>query len=233
MTAVPVEVSTDLRCGACGLTTDLCLASRDDCCSGCTHFLDSTDNDGPDEVAIRRAVAGDVTVALSREEQSSAWRELESLGKSAEEIGVLLGTTGRTVQRWRDGVAHPTARQPGGRRMTTPITAAQGALDGMLLRARQSNDRKVQTAVQRADDALDRLRGALSDAEGRREARARIERLERELREAKAALRGKPTPPQQDKKPRPVGEPAACPKCGKVCANGTGLSAHSRHCAVA
>lgn len=103
----------------------------------------------------------------------------------------------------------------------------------LLVRASRIEDKRIQGALGRARKAMVDLAGLVEAWEGKSAARNRIARLEAELRVARAELTGRPTPPQRDGTRRQVGEPAACSKCGKVCANNTGRVAHERHCTAA
>jgi hypothetical protein len=55
----------------------------------------------PDEIAVDRAVGGDQSLRLAVIERGAAIAKLDRFGLSASEIAVRLGTTQRTVERWR------------------------------------------------------------------------------------------------------------------------------------
>ena len=54
-----------------------------------------------DEIAVNRALEGDLTVTLTEPELQHVWERLETDEYSAEEIAETLGITRRTVTRWR------------------------------------------------------------------------------------------------------------------------------------
>lgn len=56
---------------------------------------------GYDQVAVDRAVAGDVSIRLTEPELVEAVRQLDAKGLSGAEIATVLGITTRTVQRHR------------------------------------------------------------------------------------------------------------------------------------
>ena len=74
------------------------------------HRLPSIHTD-IDPIAVERACDGDQTVTLSRAEMTAAWRELERRRLSAQRIADVLGTTRRTVERWRQGQNQPVSRR--------------------------------------------------------------------------------------------------------------------------
>lgn len=221
MTALAVEVN-DLACGRCGMTTDHCLSIREDCCAGCTHYPEPVAHD-LDEVAVARAVVGDMSVPLNRAEYAEAHRLLHDQGKSIREIAALLGATERTVDRWNQGHNRPISRRPGGRAMTTT--------DELLTSAARHPVKRIQTAARRAQAAIQRVHDLIAEDSGKAEAREHVERLERELREAKAALRGGRGKTSKPTAPSTPAALLACRKgCGKTSPNGQGRAAHERHC---
>lgn len=232
MTADLAVAPSPVNCGGCSATADECYVLRDDCCQNCTHYPES-DALGPDvdPIAVERAIAGDLSVSLNRDEYAEAHRQLHAQGKSAAQIAALLGTTQRNVVRWTNGHSRPISRRPGG---AMNITSNESATDALLRRAAQSESTRIRRAAERVTEALDRLREEFAADEGKREARERVERLERELREAKAALRGgAASTPKQRKTPEWSGELLACRNgCGKTSPNPQGRAAHERFCTV-
>lgn len=182
-----------------------------------------------DETAVERRCAGDRTVTLNRAEAYAAFARLELAGMSASEIGDRLGTTPRTVARWRGG--HHTAYGLPGVSMTTPTASGIGLL---LEQASGHGSSKVQRLGNKIEGLLDDLRALIKASEAQEETRQEVARLERQLAEAKAKLRGKPVAV------RAVGtgtgsvrntEPLPCRKgCGRVAAGAQGRAAHERNC---
>lgn len=70
--------------------------------------------------------------------------------------------------------------------------AAKGAADDLLAAAERSPSKRIQAAGKRAQAALDKVRDLIEADAGKAAARARVARLEAELRAAKAALKGTP-----------------------------------------
>lgn len=55
----------------------------------------------PDWAAVQRAVNGDLALILTPGERAQAIDQLDHWGWSAAQVATRLGTTIRTVQRWR------------------------------------------------------------------------------------------------------------------------------------
>lgn len=66
------------------------------------------DEQGVDDVAVDRAVAGE-RVPLTRAETAAAWAVLEARGMTPNKIAERLHTTEKTVQRWRSGKNRPAS----------------------------------------------------------------------------------------------------------------------------
>lgn len=133
-----------------------------------------------DEIAVERACNGDRSITLNRAEAAEAFRRLDRRGLSANQIADVLGTTGRTVQRWRDGD-------------TSPITRPGATMDNTkdkIANALRSEHQPIRKAAARANDALATLDRLLADWDAKALARERIAELEQQLAEAKALLRG-------------------------------------------
>lgn len=73
-----------------------------------------------------------------------------------------------------------------------PGMPGQDTLVALLDRAKRNPSKRIQNAAKRAEDAVQSVRDLMAEDAGKAEARERVARLERELRDAKAALR-KPT----------------------------------------
>lgn len=120
-----------------------------------------------------------------------------------------------------------------------PSTRLTG--DFLLETASKHSNPRVRKAGERVQAQLDLLRGLIDryadDDRRRREAaeakektRAEVARLERQLREAKARLRGKPATSATPRAAKPAGEFPCRKGCGKVSPNPQGRAAHERHC---
>lgn len=99
----------------------------------------------------------------------------------------------------------------------------------LLARARQITTRPpISAAVKRVDAAIDRLRDVMTDHESKAVARREIERLEAQLAQARAKLRGGVSV----KAPRAVeDQQLECRKgCGRTSPNPQGRAAHERFC---
>jgi hypothetical protein len=68
---------------------------------GPTACVFSSRNDGFDEIAIERAMSGDVEVRLTHAEQVEVVRRLSDRGRSIPTIAAILSTSTRTVSRYR------------------------------------------------------------------------------------------------------------------------------------
>lgn len=111
--------------------------------------------------------------------------------------------------------------------MTTPI---RDTITDLLARARPITDSKIRRAVARVDQAHAQLREALTDHEGKAAARREVERLERQLAEARSKLRGGSTAPRNRGNRAPE-EPVPCRKgCGRMCNTAAGRVSHERNC---
>ncbi|HEX8082130.1 MAG TPA: hypothetical protein VF557_18105 [Jatrophihabitans sp.] len=73
----------------------------DDPDPGPTACVFSSRNDGFDEIAIERAMSGDVEVRLTHAEQVEVVRRLSDRGRSIPTIAAILSTSTRTVSRYR------------------------------------------------------------------------------------------------------------------------------------
>lgn len=135
--------------------------------------------DDIDEIAVERACKGDLTVTLNRAEAADAFRRLDARGLSAQEIADRLGTTQRTVVRWRTGEGSPISR---------PGTTASTTKDKVAA-ALKSRHAPVRRAAARANQALATLDTVLAEWDAKEQALERVAELERALADAKAALR--------------------------------------------
>lgn len=190
---------------------------------------DLTDRQIVDETAVQRRCRGDRTVTLNRAEAFAAFALLEQAGMSAAEIATRLGVTARTVDRWRNGHVVDPYGLPGVV-MTTPTPDTIGLL---LEQASGHGSPKVQRLAGRIEGLLDDLRGLIKASEAQEETRQEVARLERQLAEAKAKLRGgtvavRTIAPAREGDKRK--EPMDCRKCGKTCSGPQGRFAHERHC---
>ena len=138
-----------------------------------------------DEVAVERACMGDRTVSLNRAEAAEAFRLLDQRGLSANQIADVLGTTARTVQRWRDGDTSPITRAGA---VTVDHTREK------ISAALQSRVPAVRRAATKAEAALTALDQVIAEWDAKEQALERIAELEAELAEAKAKLRGPAKP---------------------------------------
>lgn len=104
-----------------------------------------------------------------------------------------------------------------------PIEPAQDHLATLLSQAEESSSTRISNKAQKIRAMLDELRVALEADRERDKARKEIERLERQLRQAKAKLTGKTAPAA----PKPTGDSATirawateqgidCPRVGQV-----------------
>lgn len=154
------------------------------------------------------------------------------------------GTEARARQHNRDGekpcgpcyaAAARAAVDREKRKMTTP-TGASGI--GLLLeQASAHGSGKVQRLGSKIEGLLDDLRALMKATEAQEEQRREVARLERQLAEAKAKLRGKPStvvPESSDDASIGINrnlEPLVCRKgCGKVSAGAQGRAGHERFC---
>lgn len=175
-------VEVEAACGTCRLTTDQCLAMREDCCTGCTHYLPTDPDAVVDEVAVERAMAGDRTVTLNRKEAAEAHARLEAHGLSSAEIAERLGTSQRQIVRWRNGHSRPITRR--GHAMT------DDTIDTLLAQAKRNPAKRIQSAAKRAEQAVQKVRDLIEADAGKAALRERAARLEAELRALKAEIRG-------------------------------------------
>lgn len=120
---------------------------------------------------------------------------------------------------------------------TTLIPSTRLTGDFLLDLAGKHSQTRVRKAGVRVQEQLDALRVLIDRyadddrarkeaAEAKEKARAEVARLERQLREARARLRGKPAASSS----KPAGEFACRKGCGKVSPNPQGRGAHERHC---
>jgi transcriptional regulator with XRE-family HTH domain len=105
-----------------------------------------------DEVSVTRAMEGDRSVPLTRSDFAEATRRLVAQGKSVTQIANLLGTTPRTVRRWKNGVHSPIAR---------PKPIKDGEANSLLRRAEKSDSKHTRESAERIKLALARLRDLL------------------------------------------------------------------------
>lgn len=160
------------------------------------------DGDVVDELAIQLAVEGDTSVGLTRHEMNEAWRRLEDDGDlDVDGIASTLGVTSRTIHRWRllgavnRGRAGQRKGAPRKAATVTPLTdtpqPGYAEVVTLLMQAQGSTSKRAQKLAGRITSDLDELRELMEGEAERREAAAEVERLERQLREAKARLKGK------------------------------------------
>jgi len=157
-----------------------------------------------DELAIEQALEGNTDIPLTAKEMKVAWRRLEGQNIEASEIAETLGVTPRTVFRWRQGMA-PTARpgSPSRQPLTRPAVAPTpkpepvtvATLEARIAEGMKSPVKSVQRAAERARDAVQRFVEIEREERGKAALHAEAAELERQrqLREVKAKLRGKPT----------------------------------------
>src|SRR4051794_20279839 len=171
-----------------------------------------------DEIAVQRAIEGDVNVRLSREDLREAYRRLREEELSDGEVGDTLGVDRRTVVRWNAAGGPTTGRlgDPQASKRWPPqndspkSVAASGSIEQLLATAEASPSGVVRRAFDKARVAIDNLRAAVEADHEKAAVRAEVERLQAELAVAKAKLRGN----QLVRKPRgatkvrqPVGVP--------------------------
>lgn len=174
--------------------------------------------DDPNERTLDR-LAGDLGLLLPEAKalvQKHGWPRPESMRRAAQ---VLLNPTSQRIR----------AESPPAVSQEQPV----GIL-ALLAAAKQSPSKRIQAAAQKAQDAIAKVR-ALVDAEeakvaehakadaAKRAARSEVERLERQLAQAKAKLRGPSSKPTSS-----AGTPAkiirawaadngvTCPAVGRV-----------------
>ena len=165
-----------------------------------------------DEVAVQRAVEGDINVRLTVTELREALARLEDEGLPDETISTTLGVTRRSIVRWRasggptegrlgDPQASarwsPQSRAAATSRGSAPAPPSVSSLDALLQTAHRlaSDAPAVKKALDRALTAIDNLKTAIDDTAVKASARAEVARLEAALTEAKARLRGSPASP--------------------------------------
>jgi multidrug efflux pump subunit AcrA (membrane-fusion protein) len=149
------------------------------------------------------------------------------------------GTEARARQHHRDGeqpcgpCAAAAARAKVDRekaRMTTPTPIGIGLL---LEQASAHSNPKVKRLGDKIEGLLSDLRALIKASEADEQVRQEVARLERQLAEAKAKLRGGKVAavrPISDGTANGRTTPMECRKCGKVCAGGQGRAAHERVC---
>jgi plasmid stabilization system protein ParE len=120
--------------------------------------------------------------------------------------------------------AAPSTRRPP---VTTP-TFHRDSLTEMIEKAKQLPTKSIASAARRVEDAIQRLRDVIADDDGKRAARREVERLEQQLADARAKLRGRAGAPRA--RGAVIGEFPRTKGCGRVCTSGPGRSAHERHC---
>lgn len=172
------------------------------------------------EIAIERALEGDLSVSLSAEELWRVYDTLESEGKNASEIAEILGIERRSVVRYRrDGV--PERGRPG--RRNDRVVAASKApseiagVEDLIAAGKSSSRRTVVSAALRAAEAFQKLKALLDEDEERRRIERRIAELEVEIRTEKARLKSRqpkevPTPPRFVSRRMGLGS-SARPRC--------------------
>lgn len=224
-------IATVTNCARCGVTTDECYASRDDCCTGCTHYPVLDPADDIDRIAVERAMNGDTTIPLNAAEHAEAYRCLAAGGLTDAAIGRTLGVRTDLVQRWRNGERDIVARRIRQENAMNLTSTTEDATDALLRRAAQSESKRIRAAAVRVTDALDRLREAFAEDEGKRAARERVAKLEEELRAAKAALKGKSAAVPRSPRPAHNGDPIPCAKgCGRTFRDRRGIGLHEKSC---
>jgi transcriptional regulator with XRE-family HTH domain len=187
------------------------------------------DPDFIDEIAVELRVAGDRSVALTPTEAYAAFSLLERKGMSANEISERLGVTQRTIVRWRNGHTN-TIRLRGAKSMTTP-TASPLAL--LLEQASGHGSKRVRGLADKIEGLLDDLRALISQDAEKEQTRQEVARLERQLAEAKAKLRGGTVTAIRSGGGSGSGrrEPTPCRKgCGAMPLGNQGRGVHERHC---
>jgi transcriptional regulator with XRE-family HTH domain len=147
-----------------------------------------------DEIAVERACKGDRSVTLNRAEAAAAIAACARRGLSDNETAELLGITSRTVLRVRHGETALPFTRPGA---TVDNTRQRIAV------ALKHQHAPIRRAAQKANDALAALDTLLADWDAKELARERVAELERELAEARAALRG------------PAGKAKSAPRSGE------------------
>lgn len=110
--------------------------------------------------------------------------------------------------------------------MTQPTHLRDIATD-LLARARTIQAKPVTAAVERVDQAIERLRSVLLAYDEHAATRRQIEQLEARLVEARAKLRGGGVSVTAQKR---TDTPVDCPRCGRTCASAAGLTSHVRNC---
>jgi hypothetical protein len=155
-----------------------------------------------DEIAVQRAVEGDRGVRLTAGEMAEAFgrlqQERDGQGNflSDAEIAEVLGVDRRSIQRWKNGDSAPIGRA--GRPVdvrpreveTTPTAERDDSIDGLLRHAATMKSAKVKTALDRVNRTVATLRILIDSESKNLQARAEIERLEKELAAARAKLKG-------------------------------------------
>lgn len=131
------------------------------------------------------------------------------------------------------------------RRDTTPIRQEQQPMttssgitstiesptEALLRRAAQSESPRIRKAAERVTEALDRLREAFAEDEGKRAARERVAKLEAELAAARAALRHGATAGTRTAAAATGEAQIACQKgCGRMFRDRRGIGLHEKSC---
>lgn len=120
-----------------------------------------------------------------------------------------------------DGPPNPTVKES---------TTASISIFG---EARAINNPRINRLAEKADAALTALHDAVTDHKSKAEARADVERLEAELRAARAKLISRPSAGGGSSKPRTAtdDQQLECRKgCGRTSPTPQGRAAHERHC---
>jgi hypothetical protein len=148
--------------------------------------------DRPPGGRTERQVAAEVIVLLM--EAGVIQRSPEQLAKSAEAVGIPVeGVRQAWNTRDRNGNAPPIDGQPvaDGEQVNGSRTAApSGGIEELLSQAATVKGAKVNIAAQRLKTSIETLRILVESEGAKDQARAEVERLEKQLAEAKAKLKG-------------------------------------------